>query len=347
MGLDTYWRAAASDARILIVDDEEPNVLLLERLLARAGYQHIFSTTDSRRALALVEGCLPDLILLDLRMPHVDGLTLLAEISSRVANDDFLPILVLTADVRDEAKERALSCGAMDFLTKPLQRTEVLLRIKNLLSTRSLHRRLQRHNQELEERVNERTRELEEARLEILQRLTQAAEFRDDITGQHTRRVGEMAARIAAALNLPAREVELIRRAAPLHDLGKIAIPDAVLLKPGRLTSEEFELMKLHTVQGAQLLSGGRSELIQLAETIALCHHERWDGQGYPRGLKGEEIPLPARVVALADFHDALSHDRPYRPAWPRERVAEEIRGETGRHFDPQVVSAFESWFDD
>lgn len=332
---------SASNARILVVDDQPANVRLLQRLLGFAGYTQIFSTTDPRDACALFQESDPDLVLLDLRMPHVDGLTLLAELNSRIPDGNYLPIVVLTADITEEAKEQALSLGANDFLTKPLQTFEVLLRIRNLLATRFLHRRLKQHNNELEIRVRERTIELEEARLDVLERLTQAAEFRDDETGQHTRRVGEEAAKIARALDLPSAEVELILRAAPLHDVGKIAIPDSVLLKPGALTPEEFAVMKTHTTRGADMLAGGRSELIHLARDIALSHHERWDGAGYPNGLAGEAIPLAGRIVALADFHDALSHDRPYRLAWPADRVWTEIERETGRHFDPRVVEAF------
>jgi putative two-component system response regulator len=199
----------------------------------------------------------------------------------------------------------------------------------------------------LEARVAERTAELtranaelRRAQREVAERLGQAAEFRDDDTGQHTRRVGDLSARVAAALGLPPEEVELIRRAAPLHDVGKIGIPDAILLKPGRLTPEEYEVMKEHTRLGARLLSGGTSALMRTAEEIARAHHERWDGAGYPDGLAEWVIPLPARVVAVADFFDALTSDRPYRPAWSRdEALAHAARG-AGAHFDPRVARA-------
>ena len=191
------------------------------------------------------------------------------------------------------------------------------------------------------EDVTERRRTAEDLRLakfEVVERLAQAAEFRDDDTGQHTRRVGELSARLAEAFGLPAHEVELIRRAAPLHDVGKIGVPDGVLLKPGRLTTDEFDVMKRHTLIGAELLAGGSSPLMAMAETIARSHHERWDGAGYPERLAGEAIPLPARIVAVVDFYDALSSDRPYRPAWSRERVLAEIERGIGTHFDPRVA---------
>ena len=329
------------DARVLIVDDEPANVRVLELMLTRVGYAQVSSTTDSRRVVAMFEELAPDLVLLDLHMPHIDGFALLGQLTALTPAEEYRPILVLTADATEQARERALSTGAHDFLTKPLQRSEVLLRIHNLLATRFLHQRLRRHNAELDERVRERTRELEEAQLEVLARLNLAAEFRDDETGHHTRRVGENAARIAAAMYLPDAEVELIRTAAPLHDVGKIAIPDAILLKPGPLSPEEFAVMRTHTTAGAMMLAGGRSDLLRLAEKIALSHHERWDGRGYPHGLSGEAIPLAARIVALADYDDALRHARPYRDAWEPARVLAEIQRETGAHFDPSVVEAF------
>lgn len=327
-------------ARILIVDDEPVNVRLLERLLARAGYPQVTSTTDPRRVGRLVEALDPDLVLLDLHMPHRDGFAVLEDLRARLQSG-YLPVLVMTADLTRETRERALSSGAKDFLTKPMDPTEVDLRIRNLLETRFLHLALAEHNRSLEATVQERTRELEESRSEMLERLANMVEFRDDDTGQHTRRVGELAERLAAELQLPAAHIRLIRRAAPLHDIGKVAIPDAILHKPGRLTPEEFEVMKTHTTVGGGILAGGQSEMMVLAEQIALAHHERWDGGGYPRGLRGEEIPLPARIVGLADFFDALSHDRPYRKAWTPERIWEEIERESGRHFDPEIVEAF------
>ncbi len=331
---------AVHEGRVLIVDDEAPNVLLLERILQRAGYSQLRTTTDPRHVLPLFLEFRPDLVLLDLHMPHLDGFAVMEQLRPRIQADDYLPILVLTADITSQAKKRALSNGAKDFLIKPLDATEIVLRIHNLLETRFLHLQLRRHNLVLEEKVRDRTVELEEARLEILERLARAAEYRDFDTGMHAQRVGEVSALLAAAIGLAGSEVDLIRQAAPLHDIGKIGISDTILLKPGKLTPEEFEEMKAHTVIGAGMLSGSRSPLLQLAEEIALYHHERWDGAGYA-GLRGAETPLPARIVAVADVYDALSHTRPYRPAWPPEKVAAEIEAQTGRHFDPLVSDAF------
>jgi putative two-component system response regulator len=204
-----------------------------------------------------------------------------------------------------------------------------------------MHLESQQQNQLLEERVQERTRALETTRSEVLERLATAAEYRDDATGEHTRRVGRIAGLLAERCGLPRGEIELITRAAPLHDVGKIGIPDSILLKPGKLTPDEAEIMKRHAPIGAAILRGGRSPLLAMAEAIALSHHERWDGAGYPAGLSREAIPLSARMVAIVDVFDALGHERPYRPAWPVCQVIDEIRSQKGAHFDPALTEAF------
>ena len=331
---------APEQAHILIVDDEPANVMLLERILARGGHKEVRSTTDSRRALPIFLEFAPDLVLLDLRMPYMDGFAVMEQLKPRIPLGAYLPILVLTADATPVAREKALSSGASDFLTKPLDATEVLLRIHNLLETRSLHLQLHGQMEVLEEQVTARTRELELARLEMLERLSRAAEYRDFDTGKHAERVGKLSALLAEAMGWTPDRVALIRQAAPLHDLGKIGISDAILLKPDRLTPTEFEVIKSHTVIGAGLLSGSRSPLLQLAEDIALYHHERWDGAGYAY-LVRDQTPLAARIVAVADVFDALTHDRPYRPAWPLPRVVAHIQEQRGTAFDPEVVDIF------
>lgn len=333
-------RTRIDGARILIVDDELANVRLLERLLQLDGFATLESTTDPRRALPLYTEFRPDLILLDLHMPHLDGFAVMNQLQPRIRGGEYLPILVLTADVATETKLQALSTGASDFLTKPLDHAEVRLRIRNLLQTRFLHKEVQNQKAVLEDKVRDRTADLEQAQFEALERLALAAEFRDDETGQHTQRVGVRSAMLAKAIGLPLDQVEMIRRAAPLHDVGKIGIPDAILRKPGKLTAEEFEVVKTHTTIGAKILSRSRSPLLQMAEEIALTHHERWDGSGYA-GLAGVTIPLPGRIVAVADVFDAMTNDRVYRKALTFDEALAEIERQRGHQFDPELVDAF------
>jgi putative two-component system response regulator len=332
--------ATMRQSRIVICDDQEANVTLLERMLSGAGYLNVAGTTDSSRLLEVCAQSPPDLILLDLHMPDPDGFEVMRRLEP-VLEGVWLPILVLTSDITSEAKQRALSAGARDFLTKPLDRAEVLLRIENLLEARLLHLELRDHNVRLERTVEERTRDLNEARLEILERLALAAEYRDDATGEHVQRVGRTAALVCRALGRPDEEVTLIRHAATLHDVGKIGIPDSILLKPGRLTPTEYDAMKAHVDLGRRILSGSRSPVLRLGEEIAVSHHEKWNGSGYPGGLSGEQIPASGRIVAIADAFDAMTHERPYKPRWPVDQAVAEIRAEGGRHFDPRVVEAF------
>ncbi len=326
--------------RILVVDDEAANVSSLLRLLERSGYTQVRGVTDSRHAVRELESFGPDLLLLDLRMPHVDGFQVLASLRDSVPEDEYLPVLVLTGDLSPDVREQALSVGARDFLTKPFDLTEVLLRIRNLLEARVLHLALRDTNRTLEDRVRERTRELAEAQLEILERLALAADYRDDLTGRHAQRVGLLASLLMAELGRPDDEVHLVRWAATLHDVGKIGVPDTILMKPGPLNDAEYQVIRTHVDIGEKILSGSRFPLLNLASEIARTHHERWDGTGY-HGLTGGEIPLPGRVVALADAYDSLTHTRPYKEAvGPREAVIR-IEQDRGSHFDPAVVDAF------
>ncbi len=326
---------------VLIVDDEPLNVMLLRHILESAGYGCLISTSEPREVADLCQTHAPDLLLLDWMMPHISGLDVLQGLRAALKPGEFLPVMVLTADASPPTRRTALSQGAQDFLTKPFDQAEVLLRVRNLLATRLLHVQQQDANRRLEERVEERTRALVASQVEVLERLAQAAEFRDDDTGQHTRRVGDLAAQIAREAGLDEEQSELIRRAAPLHDVGKIGVSDTILLKPGKLTNEEFDIIKTHTLLGAQLLRDGSSPLIALAECIARSHHERFDGRGYPGALEGENIPLEGRIVAVADVFDALTHERPYKRAWPVEEALAEIQKGAGTQFDPRVVEAF------
>lgn len=330
-----------SDARIVVVDDEPANVRLVERILEPVGYSNVVTSTDPRHALPLCEEEAPDLVLLDLVMPYLDGFELYEQLSEALPGFKYVPVLFLTADESRQARETALSIGGQDFLTKPLTPREVRLRVRNLLTTRMLHLALQRANERLDERVRQRTAELEDARVEILERLALAAEYRDDQTGEHTRRVGQESARLARVLGLGIQTIRQIRRAAPLHDVGKIGIHDSILLKPGELTPEEFAVMETHTVIGADILSGSHFPVLQMASRIARSHHEYWDGTGYPDEISGEEIPLPARIVSVVDVFDSLTHDRVYKEAWTEERALEHLHDRRGTQFDPEVANAY------
>ena len=333
---------AAEDSQpsLLIVDDEPENVRLLLKILNRSGYTNVATTTDSTGVMELHSECRPDLVLLDLHMPVEDGFEVLAKLAPFTTGVEHLPVVIITGDGSPEVKRRALSLGAKDFISKPFDPGEVVLRIKNLLETRVLHQELRRHNSELETMVVARTRQVEESQVEMLERLARAVEFRDDDTGDHTKRVGLLSARIAEAIGLDSAMVELIKRAAPLHDIGKVGIPDAILLKPGTLTPEERKVIETHTIIGSKMLENGGSELVRICQRIARSHHERWNGSGYPDGLSGQAIPLEARIVGVADFLDAVTHSRSYRGGWSLGEALETIRAATGSHFDPAVVKA-------
>lgn len=330
-----------TSARILIVDDQEANTTLLREMLEEEGYSGMQVINDARLAVEAAQTFEPDLVLLDLMMPYVDGFQIMHQLQATLPSTVFLPVLVLTADATGVTKRRALASGATDFITKPFDVEEVLLRVRNLLQLRFFSDALKRQNDLLEVRVAERTRELLETQSEVLSRLATAAEYRDDDTGEHTWRVARVSASMARELGWAARQVELFQEAARLHDVGKVGIPDAILLKPGRLTQEEFTVMKGHAAIGGRIMSDGSSSLLQLAQEIACSHHERWDGSGYPTGLGGEAIPISGRIVAVADVYDALTSERPYKLAWSHEDALKEIRNQSGRQFDPEVVEVF------
>jgi putative two-component system response regulator len=329
-------------ASILIVDDDAATVRLLERLLLREGYSRIHTTRRPTEALELFRRTDVDLVLLDLHMPDMDGYQVMEEIQRCTGEGEYLPVLVLTGNPMAEARQRSFAAGARDFLTKPIDRDEATLRIRNLLETRFLHEALARHNETLEERVRERTRELEQAELEILQRLALVAEYYDDATSEHTRRVALMTERIALELGMAAADAALLGRAAILHDVGKIAVPTGILRKSGQLTDEERDAMTRHAAEGARVLAGSKLPLMKIAEEVARSHHERWDGGGYPAGLPGTEIPLSGRIVAVADVFDALTTVRPYKAAWTVADALVEIRLNSGSQFDPAVVAALD-----
>ena len=320
--------------RVLIVDDDDHNLRILARILRDAGFTDVRTEQDPRAVPAALDGFRPDVLLLDLQMPHMDGFEVLRHVRSRIRGSEYFPVLVISGDLSQDAKQRALSEGARDFLHKPYDRVEVVLRVRNLLEARDLNLRL-------EDLVRARTEQVRVTQLAVADRLALAAELRDYGRGAHTQRVGITAASVAARLGLPDADVRAIRRAAPLHDVGKIGIPDAILLKPGGLTPDEWDVLKTHTTLGASILTGSDARVLQVAEEIALYHHENWDGTGYTPGLGGDEIPLPARITAVADVFDALVRDRPYKHAWSVGDAVEWIADQKGKKFDPAVVDAF------
>lgn len=333
-------RAEAKSASLLVIDDKAENIRLLVRILNRAGYLNVSTATDPTRLLELHSLCKPDIVLLDLHMPARDGFELLQDLAAFTQGLDRLPVVMITGDSSSDVKRRALQLGAKDFISKPFDPAEVILRIQNLLETRFLYQTLRQQNDELERKVTDRTKQLEESQVEMLERLAAAVEFRDDDTGDHTKRVGMISGCLAEAIGLGMVAVDLIKRAAPLHDIGKVGIPDSILLKPGVLTPEERTIMQTHTAIGSDMLANGRSDLVRLSQRIARHHHERWDGSGYPDRLVGQQIPLEARIVGVADFLDAVTHDRPYRAAWKLNDALATIGAASGSHFDPVIVEA-------
>jgi len=323
-------------ANILIVDDEPANVKLLQKVLERNGYVNIQVTTDPRTVESLCAETDFDAFLLDIRMPYLDGYGVMAMLAERFKND-YLPVLVLTAQTDRETRLKALESGAKDFLTKPFDQLEALTRIHNLLEVRLMHKQIRNQNQILEGIVKQRTEELYETRREVINRLGLAAEYRDNETGNHIIRMSRYAQLLALEIGLSAEKAEIILNAAPMHDIGKIGIPDSVLLKPGKLDKDEWNIMQSHVAIGGEILSGHASDLMETAKLIALHHHEKWDGSGYPEGLKGEEISIEGRICAVADVFDALLSERPYKKPWTVEQALSLIEEEAGKHFDPQL----------
>jgi putative two-component system response regulator len=351
-----------SESLVMIVDDEPINVKVVQKHLKLAGYSRFVGISDAMSVLSSLRRTPPDVLLLDVMMPDVNGLDLLEQIRDD-ASLGYFPVLILTASDSDETRTRALELGVTDFLNKPVQPSELVIRVRNALLVKAHHDHLKSYSQELERQVRLRTAELAASRLELIHCLARAAEYRDNETGHHVMRVGCYAGLIARRLELDPKMVELIEHAAPLHDLGKIGIPDAILLKPGKLGPDEFDVMrkhtvfgkrtfapmsndewrtfKTHTVLGEKIMDADGSPLIQMAAKIALTHHEKWDGSGYPLGLSGEDIPLAGRITAVADVFDALSSPRPYKPAWPLDRCFAAMEEGRGTHFDPVVLDAF------
>ena len=328
------------NAHVLVVDDREENVLLLESILASAGYSNVSSLTDPTKVEAHYEEHGFDLILLDIRMPKMNGFKVLSRLST-LSVDDYVPAIVLTAQTDAETKIRALELGAKDFITKPFLKQEVLLRIQNMLNVRTAYNQKRRMNEVLEDRVVARTEEVVDAQYEIIRRLARAGEYRDNETGMHVLRVGKGSQILARALGHGERFSELVMHASTMHDVGKIGVPDRVLLKPGRLNTEEWGFMRSHAAIGANILDGHSAEIMKMAKVIAETHHEMFDGGGYPHGIVGDEIPVEGRITAICDVFDALTSKRPYKEAWSAEQAIDEIQRSAGAHFDPGMVTTF------
>jgi len=333
-------------SQILIVDDEPLSTKLISDTLNKEGYQNIHQTNNPLEVIDLCKSIHPDLIILDLNMPEMNGFAVMDALNNFKSNA-YIPILVLTSEKGQKEKIRALKAGAQDFINKPFDRLEILNRIHNILEIKSLHKQVQESNILLEQKVKERTKDLYSTQLDVINRLARAMEYRDNETGMHIIRMSHYSHLIAKKIGLSEDQCEIILTASPLHDIGKIGIPDNILLKPGKLTPEEWTIMKTHTTIGADLLTGSSSPFMQAAENITASHHEKWDGSGYPKGLKEEEIPLMARICGLCDAFDALTSVRLYKKAWSLEDTVAEIKKQKGRHFDPTLVDLFLDHFDE
>jgi cyclic di-GMP phosphodiesterase len=335
--------AGARAARILVVDDEARNVKLLASLLRAQGYV-VESSGDGEHALATVAQSRPDLILLDVMMPGIDGF----EVASRLKASPHtrtIPIIMVTSLDDRASRLAALNAGAEDFLTKPIDRAELWGRVRNLLRLKEYADVLGDHARILEDQVNERTEQLTASYRDTIATLTRASSYRDEETGAHVQRISFYCVELAQSLQLDAAFCDCIRYASPMHDVGKIAIPDRILLKPGTLDADEWAIMKTHSALGARMLEGGDSPYLRMGREIALGHHERWDGTGYPHALVGDATPLAARLMSIADVYDALRSERPYKRPFDHDTAVAVITRGDGRtsptHFDPDVLAAF------
>ncbi|MEM7456032.1 MAG: HD domain-containing phosphohydrolase [Planctomycetota bacterium] len=350
-------------AKIMIVDDEQLVIRVVKRFLASDGYKNFVTTTDPRQAVDRIIAERPDVVLLDINMPHINGLELL-KIRQRTPECQHVPFIILSANSETETKREALQLGATEFLNKPVDPFELVLRVQNALIVKRHHDHLENYAEQLVREVQRRTAQIERSREQIIHCLAKAAEYRDNETGEHVIRVGKYSHVVAQQLGFSKKYCRQIELAAQLHDVGKIGIPDSILLNPGKLTGEEFEVMKKHCGLGCEIMGplaqsevdkiqghsnvGGfimdifdESPMLEMAAVIARTHHEKWDGSGYPNQLKGDQIPIEGRIVCVADVYDALCSERPYKPKFPIKKCLEIMLSERGTRFDPIVLDAF------
>ncbi len=339
-----YNRREADMYRVAVIDDNEINLTLLCAFVQKLGDCEVMSFQKAREGLQWCSENFPDLVIVDFMMPDLDGLEVIKGLRG-VDGFQETPILMITANIEKDVRYQALEIGATDFLTKPVDRIEFTARTRNMLALGASRKKLADKAAWLAEEVRKATKVIHDREHELLFRISRAAEFRDPETGAHIQRMAHYSHLIAGSMGLPASDCELILQAAPLHDVGKIGIPDYILLKPGALTPEEFSVMKRHALLGYDLLKESESRLLQAGATIAVSHHEKFNGSGYPFGTSGKNIPLFGRIVAVADVFDALTSERPYKKAWPIERARELLLEQRGSHFDPECVEAFlSSW---
>lgn len=325
---------------VLMIDDNELNLTVYRSALRSLEGAECVAFTSSSQALEWAADNEVGVALVDFDMPHPNGLEFIAQFRSQPRNAE-VPVIMITGLADRDIRYRALELGAADFLAKPVDIAEFRARMRNMLALSDGRRKLADRARWLASEVARATTDIVAREKETINRLMRAAEFRDNETGMHIVRMGHFSAEIARALGLSSTECETLLMATPMHDIGKVATPDRILLKPGKLDAQEWEIMRQHTVAGYEILKDSQSQLLQTAAQIALSHHEKFDGTGYPYGIKGEHIPLCGRICAVSDVFDALTSERPYKRAWPVEQAIEEVDRISGTHFDPQLVRAF------
>ena len=331
---------------VLIIDDTDINLILFAALVKKLDDCEPHTFASARDALAWTQDNIPDLVIVDYMMPDMDGLEFIRLMRAIPACEP-VPVIMITANDQKQLRYRALDLGANDFLTKPVDKVEFLARTRNMLLVSDARKQLADRAAWLADEVRKATAEIVARERETVFRLCKAAEYRDPETGAHILRMAHYSQLIACKLGLPVQDQELLLEAAPMHDIGKVGIADKILLKPGRLDAEEFEVMKQHAVYGYELLQGSSSRVLQAGAEIARGHHEKFDGSGYPAGISGTDIPIFSRIVAVADVFDALTSERPYKKAWTLEAAVDFLVHGSGKHFDPQCVQAFLNAWDE